>query len=52
VNGIISNEVKRKINLFKNLSFSDFQNEKDDNKSNAEKITKSIVQENIKRTKK
>jgi hypothetical protein len=43
--------VKRKLNLCKKHSLSDFKNEKDDNESNAEKITKSIVQEDIKRTK-
>jgi hypothetical protein len=52
VNGIISNEVKRKLNLSKNVCFTDFQNEKDDNESNVGKMTKSIVQENIKRMKK
>jgi hypothetical protein len=44
--------VKRKLNLFKNLSFSDFQNEKDDNESNVGKMTKSIVKGNTKRAKK
>jgi hypothetical protein len=52
VNGIISNEVKRKLNLFKELSFSDFQNGKVEKGSSVGKITKSNVQENIKRMKK
>jgi transcription initiation factor IIE alpha subunit len=55
MNGIISNEVKRKLNLFKKLSFSDYQNEKDDKddkESNVLKMTKSIVQGNIKGIKK
>jgi hypothetical protein len=52
MNEIISNEVKRKLNLFKKLSFSDFQNEKDDKESNVVKMTKSIVQGNIKGIKK